>query len=284
MTNVINALPVQVTNSSTMLTPIFTTTNYSMFGHIGGNRNLDTSNLNKIKQSVSKKHIKTNAVICILDSNDQKEPLKIVDGQHRFEACKELNIPVSYVIDSSLTMASILNDITLLNTASKEWDVSDFMNSEAQKGNQNYILYSQVYNIFNNSFDHESLFFILNSDINRTCPKVSYPLFKSGQLHFDQSDYNYLVQRLKDISQFNHYNEIGGKRYYQKALNQLMNTKGFDMSQMLSKIQSRQSLIVKCTTVDGALKQLADIYNYKIQSGRILFIGAGNKIEDIIIR
>ena len=284
MTNVINALPVQVTNSSTMLTPIFTTTNYSMFGHIGGNRNLDTSNLNKIKQSVSKKHIKTNAVICILDSNDQKEPLKIVDGQHRFEACKELNIPVSYVIDSSLTMASILNDITLLNTASKEWDVSDFMNSEAQKGNQNYILYSQVYNIFNNSFDHESLFFILNSDINRTCPKVSYPLFKSGQLHFDQSDYNYLVQRLKDISQFNHYSEIGGKRYYQKAINQLMNTKGFDVKQMLSKIQSRQSLIVKCTTVDGALKQLADIYNYKIQSGRILFIGAGNKIEDIIIR
>ena len=67
MTNVINALPAQVTNSSTMLTPIFTTTNYSMFGHIGGNRNLDTSNLNKIKQSVSKKHIKTNAVICILD-------------------------------------------------------------------------------------------------------------------------------------------------------------------------------------------------------------------------
>lgn len=284
MTNVINALPAQVTNSSTMLTSIFTTTNYSMFGHIGGNRNLDTSNLNKIKQSVSKKHIKTNAVICILDSNDQKEPLKIVDGQHRFEACKELNIPVSYVIDSSLTMASILNDITLLNTASKEWDVSDFMNSEAQKGNQNYILYSQVYNIFNNSFDHESLFFILNSDINRTCPKVSYPLFKSGQLHFDQSDYNYLVQRLKDISQFNHYNEIGGKRYYQKAINQLMNTKGFDVKQMLSKIQSRQSLIVKCTTVDGALKQLADIYNYKIQSGRILFIGAGNKIEDIIIR
>ncbi len=284
MKNVINALPAQVANSSTLLTPIFITQNYSMFGHIGGNRNLDTSNLNKIKQSVSKKHIKTNAVICILDVEDVKVPLKIVDGQHRFEACKDLNTPVSYVIDSSLTMASILNDITLLNTASKEWDVSDFMNSEAQKGNQNYILYSQVYNIFNNSFDHESLFFILNHDINRTCPKVSYPLFKSGQLHFDQSDYNYLVQRLKDISQFNHYSEIGGKRYYQKAINQLMNTKGFDVKQMLSKIQSRQSLIVKCTTVDGALKQLADIYNYKIQSGRILFIGAGNKIEDIIIR
>ena len=284
MKNVINALPAQVTDSSTMLTPIFTTTNYSMFGHIGGNRNLDTSNLNKIKQSVSKKHIKTNAVICILDVEDVKVPLKIVDGQHRFEACKDLNIPVSYVIDSSLTMSSILNDITLLNTASKEWDVSDFMNSEAQKGNQNYVLYSQVYNIFNNSFDHESLFYILNNDDSRTCPKISYPLFKSGQLHFDQSDYNYLIQRLKDISKFDYYNELGGKRYYQKALNQLINTKGFDMGQMLSKIQTRQSTIVKCTTVDGALRQLGDIYNWKSQSGKVRFVTEGNKIVDIIIQ
>lgn len=284
MQNVINALPAQVAQSSTILTPIYTTTNYSMFGHIGGNRNLDNSNLNKIKQSVSKKHIKTNAVICILDVEDVKEPLKIVDGQHRFEACKNLKIPVSYVIDGSLTMASILNDITLLNTASKEWDVSDFMRSEAQKGNQNYILYSSIYGQYFTSFDHESLFYILNSDVNRTCPKISYPSFKAGELQFDQSDYNYLVQRINDISQFNHYNEMGGKRYYQKALNQLLNTRGFNMNQMLAKLQARQSTITKCTTVDGALKQLADIYNYKIQSGRILFLGAGGKIEDIIIR
>ena len=284
MLNTTNALPAQVANSSTMLTPIFTTTNYSMFGFIGGNRETDETNLKKIKQSISKKHIKTNAVICILDVEDEKEPLKIVDGQHRFKACEKLNIPVSYVIDSSLTMASILNDITLLNTASKEWDVSDFMNSEAQKGNQNYVLYERLYNLFKNTFDHESLFFILNSDESRTCPKISYTLFKSSQLQFDQSDYNYLNQRLENISLFSHYNEIGGKRYYQKALNQLMNTKGFDMSQMLSKIQTRQSTIVKCTTVDGALRQLGDIYNWKCQSGKVRFITEGNKIVGIIIQ
>ena len=284
MTTLTNALPEQVVNSSTMLTKIFTTTNYSMFGQIGGNRILDTSNLSKIKQSLSKKHIKTSAVICILDSDDPIKPLKMVDGQHRFEACKDLNIPVSYVIDDSLTMASILNDITLLNTASKEWDVSDFMNSEAQKGNQNYVLYEKIYNIFKHIFDHESLFFILNNDVNRTSQKISYPIFKDSGLQFDQSDYNYLYQRLTDISQFNYYNEMGGKRYYQKALNRLMNVKGFITNQMLSKIQSRQSTITKCTTVEGALKQLADIYNYKIQSGRILFLGAGGKIEDIIIK
>jgi hypothetical protein len=57
-----------------------------------------------------------------------------------------------------------------------------------------------------------------------------------------------------------------------------MNTKGFDIGQMLSKIQSRQSTIVKSTTVDGALRQLADIYNWKIQSGKIRFEVEGNLI------
>ena len=110
-------LPKKVVNTSKVLTPIYITENYSMFGHIGGNRNLDSSNLNKIKQSITKKHIKTNAVICIVDNSDELKPLKIIDGQHRFEACQSLNVPVSYVIDGELTLASILNDITLLNTA-----------------------------------------------------------------------------------------------------------------------------------------------------------------------
>jgi len=277
-------LPKQLADSSQVLTTIYTTTNYSMFGHIGGNRNLDTPNLTKIKQSLNKKHIKTNAIICILDLEDSQTPLKIVDGQHRFEACKSLNIPVSYVIDDSLSMESILNDITLLNTASKEWDVSDFMRSEAKKGNQNYILYSSVYTSYFNSFDHEALFFILNSDVTRKGTKISYPSFKSGELKFDQSDFNYLTERLKLISHFDEYNEIGGKRYYQKALNRLINTKGFIVEQMSSKLKTRHSAIVKCTTVEGALKQMSNIYNWKSQSGKIGLVTEGNKITDIIIR
>jgi hypothetical protein len=64
----------------------------------------------------------------------------------------------------------------------------------------------------------------------------------------------------------------------------LLFLRGFDIGQMLSKIQSRQSTIVKSTTVDGALRQLADIYNWKIQSGKIRFEVEGNKITDIFIR
>ena len=274
----------EILSSSEELTKIYSTNNYNLFGFIDGNRNVNNSNLKKIKESMSKKHIKTNAIICFYDENDSEKPLKIIDGQHRYHACVDLKSPVTYIIDDSISLSTILNDITLLNTASKEWDVSDFMVSESQKGNENYILYSKVYSSYSNSFDHESLFFILNSDPNRNKAKIAYPLFKSGDLEFDQSDYNYLIKRLENISLFNRYNEVGGKRYYQKALNQLMNTRGFDISQMISKLELRLSNIEKCTTVDGALKQLAGIYNWKTQSGKILFLNSGSKIEDIIIK
>ncbi len=278
-----NVLPEQVAKSSSVLTPIFTTTNYSMFGYIGGNRNVNTTNLKKITESIAKKHIKTNAVICILDDSDLHKPLKIVDGQHRFEACEKLQIPVSYVIDENLTMSSILNDITLMNTASKEWDVSDFMNSEAQKGNQNYILYRDVYTKWNENFDHEALFFILNNDSGRQNPNIGYPMFKQGKLEFDKSDSTYLSNRLNELSKFNGFSDIGGKRYYQKALNLLFNCRGFDSEHMMNKLQQRVSVIQKCSTIEGALDQLSTIYNHKQQSGRIALTRVGTKIVKIEI-
>lgn len=282
-TKTANALPSQVTNSSIILTSIFTTTNYSMFGFIGGNRNVNQTNLKKITESISKKHIKTNAVICILDESDTDQPLKIVDGQHRFEACEKLQIPVSYVIDDSLNLDSILNDITLMNTASKEWDVSDFMNSEAQKGNQNYILYRDIYTKYSENFDHEALFFILNNDSGREYPNVGYPMFKQGKLQFEKSDSTYLSNRLTEISKFNVFSEIGGKRYYQKALNLLFNCRGFDSDHMMNKLQHRVSTIQKCSTIEGALDQLSDIYNHKQQTGRVAITRVGSKIVKIEI-
>jgi len=276
-------LPLMVSSTSTPLTTIYNTTNYSMFGFIGGNRNVNSSNLKKITDSLTKKHIKTNAIICILDESDEEQPLKIVDGQHRFESCKLLNIPVSYVIDESLTMETILNDITLMNTASKEWDVSDFMNSEAQKGNNNYILYRDIFTKYSGNFDHEAFFYILNnSGLNKT--KLAFPMFKKSQLKFDISDYNYLDTRLQELSQFNIFCELGGKRYYQKSLNLLLNTKGFNKSKMLTQLQSRVSTIQKCNTVDGALQQVSNIYNFRQRKDMIGFNMVGKKVKGITIQ
>jgi len=55
---------------------------------------------------------------------------EIIDGQHRFEACKRLNIPVPYAIIDGDTMGLTI----ALNTSQKKWSLIDFINSYAGRG------------------------------------------------------------------------------------------------------------------------------------------------------
>jgi len=46
----------EILSSSEELTRVYSTNNYDLFGFIDGNRNVNNSNLKKIKESMSKKH------------------------------------------------------------------------------------------------------------------------------------------------------------------------------------------------------------------------------------
>jgi hypothetical protein len=267
-----------------VLTQIHTTTNYDLFGIIGGNREINKKNLNKIKKSIKKKYIKTNAIICAFDpSFTDGNYLKVVDGQHRLEACRSNGETISFVVDLSLDYKTILNDITLLNTASKEWDVNDFMGSEAQKGNPSYQLYQKIYCRYSSHFDHEALYYIMNNKPG-AASRIDHEKFKLGLLRFDYNDYLYLDSRLNDLQIFASYSDEGGKRYYQKALNDLLNTNGFTLSQMIHKIQQKPVLVKKCNSIEAALKQLSDIYNHKNRGSKIYFNILGSKITGIDIK
>jgi len=277
-------LPEIIKSCSKPLNIIYTTHNYGLFDFIGGNRNLNQSNLKKIKDSMKKKYIDTNAIICILDEESDR-PLKIVDGQHRFESCRNLDKDVSYVIDHNLDKKDILNFITLMNTASKEWDVSDFMISESKKGNKNYQLYLDIFGQYRGIFDHQAFFHILNTCNSRKNKKyITYDMFKRGGLEFDDNDYYFLNKRLIDINKYNEYSHKGTKRHYQKALNDLINVPKFDQSRMLYKLEELSQKVSKTTTVTIALKQLQDIYNNKLRFNKMKFIMEGNNIDEIVIR
>ena len=57
-----------------------------MFKKIKGNRIVNKSNLNAIITSMEQQQLVSPIMI--------NEKFEIIDGQHRFEACKELGLPV----------------------------------------------------------------------------------------------------------------------------------------------------------------------------------------------
>ena len=100
---------------------IKTTNTYSIFNKVIGNRDLDKNNLQRIKASI--KEIGLQMPILVNKNNS------IVDGQHRLQAAKELNIPVSYIISKD-TAEDNIDQLQI----SKKWTALDFCNKNALKG------------------------------------------------------------------------------------------------------------------------------------------------------
>lgn len=102
---------------------IKTTTDYSIFNKVSGNRALDKNNLQRIKASIN--HIGLQMPMLV---NKIKE---VIDGQHRLQAAKELKIPVSYIISHD-TAEDNIDQLQI----SKKWTALDFCNKNAVKGDK----------------------------------------------------------------------------------------------------------------------------------------------------
>ena len=99
------------------------TRSYSIFNSIIGNRNLDSKNLKRIKESINE--IGLQMPILVNENNS------IIDGQHRLQAAKELEIPITYIVSKD----SCEQNIDQLQI-SKQWTSYDFCSRNALKGNK----------------------------------------------------------------------------------------------------------------------------------------------------
>lgn len=111
-------------------TKIEMTYNYKQFKFIKGNRPLVTSKVTKLVKSYNG-GLNLFPYCPILINND----FYVIDGQHRLEACKRLNISVYYIVIPEVT----LQQIAELNATATRWKVSDFFNCFIQTGNQDYV-------------------------------------------------------------------------------------------------------------------------------------------------
>ena len=117
---------------------ILKTTDYSLFKKVKGNRTVNKANLNAIVTSMEQQQLITPIMI--------NEKYEIIDGQHRFEACKTLKLPVYfYVVNGYGT-----DEIKRCNTTGMKWNKGAFLESYMEQEYENYILFNDLlvsYNI-----------------------------------------------------------------------------------------------------------------------------------------
>jgi hypothetical protein len=116
---------------------VYKTKQYDAFSNIVGNRDVNRTNVNKIKASMEIEHLKVPAIV--------NELGEVCDGQHRRLACKELNIPFYYIIINGYR----LKEVQKINANQKNWNDMDYLNSfvkrhEHDGGFEDYVSFSET--------------------------------------------------------------------------------------------------------------------------------------------
>ena len=100
------------------------TKDYSLFSFLDNNRSVKRSHVENLKKKIKE----TDMTMCYPIMVDAD--MRIIDGQHRFYACKELGLPIYYVVKNDVDPEQAM--ITL-NQTSKKWEMMDWLRYRANK-------------------------------------------------------------------------------------------------------------------------------------------------------
>lgn len=234
---------------------IYTTTNYSMFKAIVGNRHLDEKNVKIIEQSMRESGWKTDQYVHINKDGT------VTDGQHRIEAAKRTGTPVKYIIND---VDVDINDIIHANIHGKKaWTHLDLIRSAADRGDSSCVNLLALHKKYTEIPKHViSLGVILyvvsgktNINVRKTDHWFDFPLEK-----FDE--YDRLLCSLQYLAALIRKNNTKSGRldYFLCALT-FMIKNGASVDRLANKIEKWDRPITPAGNTEYALEQLEEIYN-----------------------
>jgi hypothetical protein len=221
-----------------------TTTNYSMFTPIDGNRTLNELHKNRLRKSMEQNYLFTVIIV-----NEKKE---IIDGQHRFTCIKELDLPLHYIVCEGYG----IKEVHILNENNKTWNMDDYLDGYCKLGYDDYILYKSFKDKY--KFNHNVCISLLSKVFN----KRYFQDFSKGLFKVE----NYkkgceIADCLMRIAPF--YKGYSRREFVSVIISLIKNNKKFDFDHFLTKVKKQPTSLVDCTTQDSYRMLIEDIYNYK---------------------
>ena len=111
---------------------VMKSSDYEKFSILEQNRVVNDKHVNELVVSIQNSGQLTPIII--------NEKFEIIDGQHRFDACKILKIPVMYLISYKTS----INEVILMNNTQKSWKLHDYLRCFSDKKWHNHEIYQKV--------------------------------------------------------------------------------------------------------------------------------------------
>jgi len=229
---------------------IYWTKEYSAFKFLKGNRDIMQHKINKIKKSVGGGLDLFKYAPIIVDKD-----YRIIDGQHRFWACKEMKMNIYFMIIDEVT----IRDIATLNSNTDKWKAKDFINCYIDLGVRHYRA------LFDFMEKHK---FSVTTSANLLCfgeaiegganvsSKIKDGLFEVR--HEERA--NEIAAQTKELIEFT---EKPQSRSFIKAVGVLMDSESYSQEVLIKKLQSSGEMIKERGTYKEYLSHIEDLYNFK---------------------
>jgi len=232
-------------NNTESVVKVYETSDYAKFKVLKGNRPLKKAHLKFLKESISE-HGDLGTPIIV------NENYYVIDGQHRREALKELNLPVQYIIKKGFT----LDQVHVLNTNRKNWSLTEFMNCYADLGKKHYVKFKEFHRKY--EFGISISLAIVQGYLGT---KGGAEPFKKGEFvfkHFEEAN-----ERAEKITMLKEMYPRYKNNLFVLAMIRMFKVKGYNHMEFMSKVAKNTSrlLFFSSNDVNGWLRLFEDIYN-----------------------
>jgi len=229
-----------------MKTKFIKSNHYDRFSFFNTNRAINFSHVKKIMHSIQ--------VHGLLEEITCNENYEIIDGQHRFIALKNLNLPILAKLRKGATADNIIPS----NIVRRGWTIMDYINYYSQKGYEHY-------NLLENVIQE-------NKDVNLGTSSIIEIYYKedthyevkklrSGNYKIDVDQGNYIRNIVLDVGSY--VPIYGNNAKFVRPINRLIRKNpGISINRLKSQLKKHKVHIYP--NEQDTMRGLIDIYNRRL--------------------
>ena len=251
-----------INDNITIFGNIMVTENYDMFKKIGGNRKINKANYAKIVKSMKEEQLIIPIVV--------NEKYEIIDGQHRFTACKDLGKPVYFY----MVRGYGLDQVKRANIASSNWKKENYLDMFVAEGNEVYKEFEEIKERYDLNISNLLKIFAIVQE--KQSARVGYE-FENGTFTLDgKMEVLRFLTALEDFNFFKFYKSnnflIAFTRLYFKS--------EYDHDKMKTKLITHRNSLEKRSTSDEYLVLLCNrIYSFGVTKNPIYYSSESKKFH-----